>query len=81
MLSLVYEGADARQFTQDEDDLYDILNDSLNREDIGQASLDEQFDLGGEADHIFGDPETGLPTPTMYEFSESIDLELLPAVC
>lgn len=31
------------QFTNDEDDLFETLNESLHRDDVGQHSLDEQF--------------------------------------
>jgi len=34
-----------RQFTNDEDDLFEQLNDSLHRDDVGQHDLDDQLDL------------------------------------
>ncbi|RXK37661.1 hypothetical protein M231_05073 [Tremella mesenterica] len=36
---------DFSQFTHDEDDLFDVLNDSLNRADVGQSTLDDQMSL------------------------------------
>jgi hypothetical protein len=33
------------EFTNDEDDLFETLNDSLHRDDVGQHSLDDQLDL------------------------------------
>ncbi|WVW81525.1 hypothetical protein I302_103520 [Kwoniella bestiolae CBS 10118] len=44
---------DFSQFTNDEDDLFDTLNESLNRSDVGQRNLDQQLhldrDVGGLA--------------------------------
>ncbi|OCF33079.1 hypothetical protein I316_05124 [Kwoniella heveanensis BCC8398] len=49
---------DFSQFTHDEDDLFDILNESLNRPDVGQSDLDQQLGLnmGG-----------GISMPTGFE--------------
>jgi peroxin-5 len=55
------------QFVNEEDDLYDSLNDSLKRADVGQSSLDEQFDLDEDEDR-FGIADDGVPRPKGYEF-------------
>lgn len=34
-----------RKFTNDEDDLFETLNDSLHRDDVGQHAIDDQLDL------------------------------------
>ncbi|GFZ50651.1 hypothetical protein JCM24511_08409 [Saitozyma sp. JCM 24511] len=65
---------DFSQFTNDEDDLFDVLNESLNRDDVGQASLDEQLHLetGVRPDlEGFLDSDDGLPRPRPYEFASS----------
>ena len=53
-----------------EDDLYDTLNDSLHRNGLGQAGLDEQMDLGpfgpGFVDDMRADD--GLPRHEEYDF-------------
>ncbi|KIR63778.1 peroxisome targeting signal receptor [Cryptococcus bacillisporus CA1873] len=36
---------DFSQFTNDEDDLFDVLNESLNGPSVGQANLDQQTDF------------------------------------
>ncbi|WVF66382.1 hypothetical protein IAT40_001122 [Kwoniella sp. CBS 6097] len=70
---------DFSQFTHDEDDLYDVLNESLNRPDVGQSDLDRQLgmDMGGismptgfEEDGTYrvGD---GIPELKGYEFAET----------
>jgi hypothetical protein len=48
-----------------------VLNESLNRHDVGQASLDEQLHLetGVRPDlEGFLDSDDGLPRPRPYEF-------------
>jgi peroxin-5 len=50
------------QFTNDEDDLFETLNDSLNRDDVGQTPLEDQLNL---------DP--GLVRPDLQGFLEADD--------
>ncbi|WVQ93997.1 hypothetical protein IAU59_001075 [Kwoniella sp. CBS 9459] len=71
---------DFSQFTNDEDDLYDVLNESLNRPDVGQSDLDRQLgldmDMGGismpdgfEEDGTYR-VGNGIPEMKGYEFGE-----------
>ncbi|WVQ80474.1 hypothetical protein IAT38_002579 [Cryptococcus sp. DSM 104549] len=67
---------DFSQFTHDEDDLFDILNESLNRDDVGQHDLDQQLHLDGlgeeraafERDGTFQSAD-GIPQMSSYEFA------------
>ncbi|KAK4686509.1 peroxin-5, partial [Tremellales sp. Uapishka_1] len=58
---------DFSQFTNGEDDDYDLLNESLMQEPVGQAGLDEQFELMRELDSF--ENEDGVPKSTVYEFA------------
>ena len=61
-----------RQFTNDEDDLFETLNDSLNRDDVGQTPLEEQMhlDSGLVRPDLQGYLETddGVPNQRGYEY-------------
>lgn len=58
------------QFVDGEDDTFDILQENLNREDIGYAGLDEQFEFGTGADFDReGMTEDGLPKSVQYQFT------------
>ncbi|KAK8845376.1 hypothetical protein IAR55_006089 [Kwoniella newhampshirensis] len=76
---------DFSQFTNDEDDLFETLNESLNRPDVGQMPLDDQLDFGqfgfgnGISEELFRSDD-GLPTLKNYEFaSPSIHDALAPS--
>lgn len=73
------------QFTNDEDDLFETLNDSLHRDDVGQHGLDEQLEGFWPGDSAPNTdvmreynewksramPENGIPDSTRYEFRMS----------
>lgn len=68
------------QFVSDEDDLFETLNDSLNRDDVGQADLGDQLGFGtgqyGNGLDGYLESEDGLPRARTYDFgkpSERID--------
>jgi peroxin-5 len=57
------------QFANGEDDTFEILEESLNRPDVGQRSLDEQLEFG-TGEHLFGvQSEDGLPPAAEYQFT------------
>ncbi|WRT63596.1 uncharacterized protein IL334_000519 [Kwoniella shivajii] len=72
--------SDFSQFTNDQDDLFETLNESLNRPEVGQTSLDEQMDIGNLAvpdgfDHFnqydgIG-RDDGIPRSRGYDFASS----------
>lgn len=63
-----------RQFTNDEDDLFDTLNNSLNRDDVGQTPLEEQLNLdpGLVRPDLQGylEADDGVPAQRGYEYGE-----------
>jgi hypothetical protein len=69
------------QFTNDEDDLFEVLNKDLHRDDIGQTSLDRQMELEDDGEYGMHDIldrgsnnprfEIGLPPPQDYAYGES----------
>ena len=67
-------GSDAK-FTNAEDHLFETLNDSLNRDDVGQTPLEEQLnvDPGLVRPDLQGYLETddGVPTQRGYEYGTS----------
>ncbi|OWT37138.1 peroxisome targeting signal receptor [Cryptococcus neoformans Bt1] len=64
---------DFSQFTNDEDDLFDVLNESFNRPDVGQASLDQQTDFLQDERLAMGEGvvarDDGIPQIGNYDFS------------
>jgi peroxin-5 len=68
--------AEFSQFVNDEDDLFEGLEESLNRDDVGQMGLDEQLEMGlGELGEGFDVREglvgdDGLPVGRSYEFGQ-----------
>ncbi|WWD22321.1 hypothetical protein CI109_106812 [Kwoniella shandongensis] len=65
---------DFSQFTNDEDDLFETLNESLNRPDVGQMPLEDQLDFGqfglgnGISDDLFR-TDDGVPSLKRYEYA------------
>ena len=57
------------QFVNEEDDLFDTLNDSLKRDDVGQTDLDDQFEFGtgSYSDGQLG-VEDDVPKVRAYQF-------------
>ena len=54
----------------DKDDLYDTLNESLNR-DVGQTGLEDQMEFGTGSDlRREFEQFNGMPKPREYDFSE-----------
>lgn len=74
-----------RQFTNDEDDLFETLNDSLNRDDVGQTSLEEQMhlDSGLVRPDLQGYLETddGVPNQRGYEYGTSRGFKPAGSLC
>lgn len=64
----------------EEDDLYDILNESLNREDLGRTSLEDQMEFGTGQDWQDGMHDEEVVKPKEYDFSEYTHL-LLSFLC
>lgn len=64
---------DFSQFANDEDDLFDVLNESLNQPDVGQASLDQQTDFLQDERLAMGQGlaarDDGIPLIGSYDFS------------
>ncbi|ORY31920.1 hypothetical protein BCR39DRAFT_524607 [Naematelia encephala] len=72
--------SDFSQFVSDEDDLFETLNDSLNRPDVGQTGLDDQLEFGsGEYLGNFLQSDDGLPAYRPYEFSDSHQFDHMSA--
>ena len=60
------------QFVSEDDDLFETLNDSLNRDGLGQTSLDDQFEFG-----IGRLGDDGLPQAEEYDFGKSQKIKAL----
>ncbi|WVO14903.1 hypothetical protein L204_102542 [Cryptococcus depauperatus] len=73
---------DFSQFTNNEDDLFKILDESLNRPDVGQNDLDQQFGFLNEGntertkglDEGMLIREDGIPNFNGYDFSPQPDM-------
>lgn len=64
----------------EEDDLYDTLNESLNREDLGQTSLEDQMEFGTGQNWQDGMHDEEVVKPKEYDFSGYTHL-LLSVLC
>ncbi|WVQ76423.1 hypothetical protein IAR50_006090 [Cryptococcus sp. DSM 104548] len=76
---------DFSQFTNDHDDLFDILNESLNRPDVGQTGLDQQWEgLEQSGAEVLGSGfevrSDGIPVQGDYDFAQTPEtLKSMPA--